>query len=78
MESIRLDSLNVSVSPVGYVSDKQLAAYFSVSRATIWRWVKEKRIPEPIRLSPGCTRWKTGDFEVDPQASPSRQRKTHD
>lgn len=40
-----------------YVQDTFLAAYYSVSRATIWRWVKQGRIPEPVKFSPGTTRW---------------------
>lgn len=41
-----------------YFSDVQLAARYSVSRATIWRWVSQKRLPEPEHLSPGTTRWR--------------------
>lgn len=40
-----------------YVSDKTLAGKYEVSRATIWRWVREGRLPEPVKLGPGCTRW---------------------
>jgi|TARA_B100000959_G_scaffold52017_2_gene54087 prophage regulatory protein len=46
-----------------YHSDKQIAQRFKVSRATIWRWAKEGHFPKPIRLSPGCTRWKLSDIE---------------
>ena len=48
-----------------YVSDKQLAERFGVSRPTIWRWVKaDPRFPSPIKLSPQCTRWRTADIEA--------------
>ena len=40
-----------------YKSDKDLAARYGVSRSTIWRWTKEGRLPQPKKLSPGCTRW---------------------
>lgn len=43
--------------PTRYVSDAWLAAYYGVSRATIWRWTKAGRLPSPEKLSPGCTRW---------------------
>ncbi|MBT5268252.1 MAG: AlpA family phage regulatory protein [Candidatus Marinimicrobia bacterium] len=46
-----------------YQSDKQVAYRFVVSRATIWRWVKEGKFPKPVKLSPGCTRWKLSDVE---------------
>lgn len=44
--------------PLEFASDTQLAARFSVSRATIWRWAAEGRIPKPTKFSPGCTRWR--------------------
>lgn len=40
-----------------YYRDKDIAHAFKVSRNTIWRWVKEGRLSEPVRISPGCTRW---------------------
>ncbi|OOY11655.1 AlpA family transcriptional regulator [Thioclava marina] len=46
-----------------YLSDKQAAARFSVSRITIWRWARETDFPSPIQLSPGCTRWKLAEIE---------------
>ncbi len=41
-----------------YISDVQLAEIFSVSRATIWRWAASGILPQPLKLSPGCTRWR--------------------
>lgn len=45
-------------TPPEFVTDLFLADYYSVSRATVWRWVKEGRLPAPIKLTPGCTRWR--------------------
>jgi predicted DNA-binding transcriptional regulator AlpA len=42
---------------VGYSSDKTLAKYFDTSRSTIWLWSKTGRLPKPIKLSEGTTRW---------------------
>lgn len=47
-----------------YASDRQLAERYEVSRATIWRWTKEKKFPQPVKLSPGCTRWKLSDLQA--------------
>ncbi len=47
-----------------YLSDKLAAERYSVSRATWWRWVREARAPSPIKLSPGCTRWRLADLEA--------------
>ena len=37
--------------------DKDIADAMGVSRNTVWRWVRDGRLPEPVRLSPGCSRW---------------------
>jgi len=34
-----------------------VAARYSVGPATVWRWARSGRIPKPIEISPGCTRW---------------------
>lgn len=47
-----------------YLTDTALAARFSVSRATPWRWAKEGNFPQPVKLSPGCTRWRLSDVEA--------------
>lgn len=41
----------------GYLTDRQLAEYYTVSRATIWRWVRQGRLPQPIQISAGTTRF---------------------
>lgn len=40
-----------------FFTDLQLAQALSISRATVWRWAAEGRIPKPVKLSPGCSRW---------------------
>ena len=42
----------------GWATDRELAAYYSVSRATIWRWVQSGKLPSPTKLSAGVTRWR--------------------
>jgi prophage regulatory protein len=46
-----------------YVSDRQLANHYGVSRATIWRWVAKGILAKPEKLSPGCTRWNLNKIE---------------
>lgn len=45
-----------------YASDRQLAKRYGVHRTAIWRWVRNGDLPAPLRLSPGCTRWKMADI----------------
>ena len=47
-----------------FLSDTQLAARYGTHRGTIWRWVQAGRFPEPVKLTPGCTRWKSSDVEA--------------
>lgn len=46
-----------------YIPDTLVANQFGVSRATIWRWVQNGNFPKPVKLSPGCSRWKIEDVE---------------
>ena len=40
---------------------QQLADQLGVARGTIWRWVREGRLPKPIKLTPGTSVWKADD-----------------
>jgi len=46
-----------------YVSDKTLAARYEVSRATIWRWAREDKLPKPVKITNNCTRWEILSIE---------------
>lgn len=45
-----------------YLSDKSLAARYQVSRATIWRWNREGKLPRPVKIG-AATRWRIADIE---------------
>jgi prophage regulatory protein len=48
-----------------YLSDRQVAKRYSVSRGTPWRWAKtDPKFPKPVELTPGCTRWQLGELEA--------------
>jgi prophage regulatory protein len=59
---------NPKTQPSIYAQDIHLASRYSVARATIWRWAAEGRIPQPIKLTPGCARWRVVDLESFEQA----------
>ncbi|BBF92833.1 hypothetical protein BLTE_15180 [Blastochloris tepida] len=47
-----------------YLSVKQLAERHSTSIATVWRRARtDASFPKPVRMSPGCTRWRLSDIE---------------
>ena len=48
-----------------YLRDTQLAERYGVSRATIWRWHRDRPdMPRVVRLSPGCVRWVLAEIEA--------------
>ena len=46
-----------------FLSDKDLAARYSIHRVTPWRWVRDGKLPAPIKIN-GATRWKLSDIEA--------------
>ena len=55
-----------------FLSDRQLATRYATHRATIWRWAAAGRFPQPVTLSPGCTRWRAADVAAfEAAASPA-------
>lgn len=60
-----------------FLSDREVAARFGVSRATIWRWVAKKAgFPEPVKLSPGTSRWRIEDLWAFEKTAAVQRRKT--
>ena len=47
--------------PSEYLTDRALAARFGISRVSVWRWVHTEGFPQPVKLSPGVTRWRESD-----------------
>ena len=41
-----------------------VARRYNVGRATIWAWMSQGRFPQPLRLTPGCSRWALKDLEA--------------
>ena len=35
-----------------------------VSRATLWRWVKDGKFPSPFKLGENCTVWDAGEVDA--------------
>jgi len=48
-----------------YLSDRHLAARYQVHHLTPRRWLKtDDSFPKPVRLTPGCTRWRLSEIEA--------------
>lgn len=46
-----------------WLSVKHLADRYGAHEATIWRWSREGRFPQPVRLAGNLTRWSLSDVE---------------
>ena len=48
-----------------YMTDRQIGARYNVHHLTPRRWLKDDpTFPRPIKLTPGCTRWRLSEIEV--------------
>jgi predicted DNA-binding transcriptional regulator AlpA len=47
-----------------YLRVQQLAQRWDVSVPTVWRWTADGKIPFPLKLSPGTTRWRLDEIEA--------------
>ena len=46
-----------------YLSDRQVASRYDISKATVWRWHDTNpNFPRRIKLSPGTSRWKLSEL----------------
>ncbi|WP_319585203.1 AlpA family phage regulatory protein [uncultured Pseudodesulfovibrio sp.] len=41
----------------GFLRAKQLLQFIPVSKATLWRWVKDGQFPAPTKLAERTTAW---------------------
>lgn len=47
-----------------FLSDKQVADRYGVTKITIRRWGQSiPSFPPPVKFSPGCIRWRLTDLE---------------
>jgi predicted DNA-binding transcriptional regulator AlpA len=47
-----------------YIRINQLIQKLPISKASIWRKVKQGTFPAPVKLSIGITAWRTTDIEA--------------
>lgn len=70
-------STAIADSGVRFLSDKDVAQRYSVSRSTIWCWLKRNpHFPRPVYLSNGTTRWRIADLDAYDDALGTHYRTT--
>lgn len=54
------------------VNVKEAAAMLSIGKSTLWREVRAKRLPEPVKIG-GSTRWRVSDLQraLEPATEPT-------
>jgi predicted DNA-binding transcriptional regulator AlpA len=56
-------SVMASTAPDRLLKMSDVKARTNLSPATIYRWLKQERFPEPIRYSETCVRWRESDID---------------
>ncbi|HHJ13259.1 MAG TPA: AlpA family phage regulatory protein [Gammaproteobacteria bacterium] len=46
-----------------YLRVKQVAALLGIGVSTVWAWVKEGKLPAPVKLSERVTVWDRAELE---------------
>lgn len=46
-----------------YLTVKEVADRFNVSTASIYRWIRERDFPRPLKIGAGTVRWRLSDIE---------------
>lgn len=47
-----------------FLTDRETATFFGISKATVWRYCKDQTFPQPIKIGPGATRWRLSDLKA--------------
>jgi len=62
----RREGEGVAVQSLGragqLLTTREVGQRLSLSRQTLWRMVREHRLPAPIHISPMCLRWREADI----------------
>mgnify|MGYP003389711621 FL=1 len=53
----QLQELAALEAGIGYSSDKTIALYLGAGRSTIWKWVRDKKLPPPVKITKSHSRW---------------------
>jgi len=51
------------MSSTTYLSIRDVARRYSISRRSVWRWTSRGLLPQPYRLTEQCVRWRLDELE---------------
>jgi len=52
-----------SLSPVEYISLKDMLEHLPIKRSTVWKWVKTEKFPSPVKIHT-LTRWRVEEVRA--------------
>jgi len=55
---------NAPHTPIYIRQSDLIPALIPISNATLWRWVRAKTFPAPVKLGPRVTAWRWEDIQV--------------
>lgn len=47
-----------------FLRQPQVLDMVPISDATLWRWIKAKKFPAPVKLGPSITAWRADDVQA--------------
>jgi prophage regulatory protein len=53
----RIKASSACLPETGFIRDKALCEHLTIGRSTLWRWVKNCKVPAPIKLANRTTVW---------------------
>lgn len=59
-----------------YLTDKQVAKRYVISRPSVWRWVREQHMPPPEAIGPNTKRWRVATLDDWDQQRETQQQTT--
>jgi predicted DNA-binding transcriptional regulator AlpA len=57
LKRVKRTADNLNIEAIEYGRDKVVATVLDCSCMTVWRMAKSGKIPQPIKISPGCSRF---------------------
>jgi len=45
-----------------FIRVQQVANILGIGKSTVWLWVKQQRLPQPVRLSTRVSVWKSSEI----------------
>ena len=51
------------MSDIVLLTRQQVEKMLGIRRSTIYKLMRQGRLPEPIQISPGCVRWQKSELE---------------